>query len=59
MSPSRASPDPEVLLDTETIARRVRELAAQISAEYRGRLLRLIGILKGAWVFMADLIRQR
>ena len=48
----------EALLDAETIARRVRKLAAQISADYRGRPLRLIGILKGAWVFLADLIRH-
>lgn len=48
----------EILLDAETIATRVRELAARISAEYRGRPLRLIGILKGAWVFLADLVRQ-
>jgi hypoxanthine phosphoribosyltransferase len=47
----------EVLLNAETIAGRVRELAAQISADYRGRPLRLIGILKGAWVFLADLVR--
>jgi len=50
--------DLEILLDAETIARRVRELAAQISADYRGRPLRLVGILKGAWVFLADLVRQ-
>ena len=36
----------------------MRELAAQICADYRGRPLRLIGILKGAWVFLADLVRQ-
>jgi hypoxanthine phosphoribosyltransferase len=48
----------EVLLDAETIAGRVRELAAQISADYRGRPLRLVGILKGAWVFLADLARH-
>ena len=50
--------DLEILLDAETIARRVRELAAQISVDYRGRPLRLVGILKGAWVFLADLVRQ-
>lgn len=50
--------DLEVLLDAATIARRVRELGAQISADYRGRPLRLVGILKGAWVFLADLIRH-
>jgi hypoxanthine phosphoribosyltransferase len=48
----------QVLYDAETIARRVRELAARISADYRGRPLRVIGILKGAWVFLADLVRQ-
>jgi hypoxanthine-guanine phosphoribosyltransferase len=37
--------DLEVLLDAETIAGRVRELAAQISADYRGRPLRLIGMM--------------
>src|SRR5574337_1284700 len=48
----------EILLAAETIARRVRELAAQISADYHGRPLRLVGILKGAWVFLADLVRE-
>ena len=48
----------EVLLDAETISKRVRELGAQISADYRGRPLHLIGILKGSWVFLADLIRH-
>src|SRR5690349_18876336 len=50
--------DLEILVDAESIARRVRELGAQISADYRGQPLRLVGILKGAWVFLADLIRQ-
>jgi hypoxanthine phosphoribosyltransferase len=48
----------EVLLSAEQIASRVRELAAQISADYRGRPLHLIGMLKGAWVFLADLVRH-
>ena len=47
----------EILYDADAIARRGRELAAQISADYRGRPLRVIGILKGAWVFLADLVR--
>jgi hypoxanthine phosphoribosyltransferase len=58
MNPRNPEWSLEILLDEETIARRVRELAAQISADYRGRPVRLIGILKGAWVFMADLIRH-
>jgi hypoxanthine phosphoribosyltransferase len=47
----------ELLLDAEAIAHRVRELAARISEDYHGRPLRLVGILKGAWVFLGDLIR--
>ncbi len=50
--------DLEILLHAEQIARRVRELGAKISVDYRGRPLRLVGVLKGAWVFMADLIRH-
>ncbi len=48
---------PAVLLTKEQIASRVRELAEQISAEYAGRELLAIGILKGSWVFLADLVR--
>lgn len=50
--------DLEVLLRAEQIASRVKELAAQISADYRGRPLHLIGMLKGAWLFLADLVRH-
>lgn len=48
----------EVLLNADQIARRVRELGAEISRDYRGRTPHLVGILKGAWVFLADLIRH-
>ncbi len=48
----------EILLDAEKIAKRVREIGAEISADYRGRTPHLVGILKGAWVFLADLIRH-
>ena len=47
----------EILFSKEAIAGRVRELAAEISRDYPGRELIVIGILKGAFVFMADLIR--
>lgn len=54
------APNLPVLLDAERIAARVRELGAEISRDYRSRSAgpHLVGILKGAWVFMADLIRQ-
>ena len=48
----------EVLIDRETLANRVAELGAEISADYEGRDLLLIGVLKGAVFFMADLMRH-
>jgi hypoxanthine phosphoribosyltransferase len=48
---------PEVLIPADRIAARIRELGTDISRDYRGRPLRLIGVLKGAWIFLADLIR--
>ena len=48
----------EILIDAQTIAGRVRELGEQISNDYRGRSLNLVGVLKGAWIFLADLIRH-
>jgi hypoxanthine phosphoribosyltransferase len=46
------------LLSEQQIAQRVGELAQQISADYAGRRPLLVGVLKGAWVFMADLVRR-
>src|SRR6476661_1714854 len=48
----------EVLIDQETLAARVAELGAEVSADYEGRDLLLIGVLKGAVFFMADLMRH-
>jgi hypoxanthine phosphoribosyltransferase len=48
----------EVLIDTETLSGRVAELGAEISSDYQGRDLLLIGVLKGAVFFMADLMRR-
>ena len=47
----------EILLDSETVASRVAELGAQIAADYAGRDPVLISVLKGALVFLADLMR--
>jgi hypoxanthine phosphoribosyltransferase len=57
MSQHPPNRDIESLISREAIARRVGELGAQISEDYRGRSPHVVGILKGAWVFMADLIR--
>jgi hypoxanthine phosphoribosyltransferase len=48
----------EVLVDAETVSGRVAELGVEISADYVGRDLLLIGVLKGAVFFMADLMRK-
>jgi len=48
----------EILIDEETLSARVAELGAEVSADYQGRDLLLIGVLKGAVFFMADLMRH-
>lgn len=47
----------EVLYTKEEIDKRVRELADIISRDYKGKEIIMIGVLKGAFIFMADLIR--
>jgi len=48
----------EILIDEETLRRRVRELGEQISRDYADDQLLLICILRGGVVFMVDLMRQ-
>ncbi len=48
----------EVLVTSEDLARRVQELGAEISRDYEGRDLVMVGVLKGAVMFIADLMRQ-
>jgi hypoxanthine phosphoribosyltransferase len=48
----------DILVPAEDLARRVRELALEVSADYADRDLVLIGVLKGAVFFLADLMRQ-
>lgn len=47
-----------VLISSEEIAARVNELATAIEADYAGRPLTLVGVLKGAFVLLADLVRR-
>src|SRR4051794_5041515 len=47
----------EVLIDSETLQARIHELGEEINADYAGRELLLVGVLKGAVFFMADLMR--
>lgn len=48
----------EILFTPEQIQTRVREMAKQIAQDYAGKELVVIGILKGAFVFLSDLIRS-
>src|SRR5208337_4940926 len=50
--------DLPILLDAAKIEARIAEMAAVISRDYHGRTPHLVGVLKGAWVFMADLVRR-
>lgn len=47
----------EILLSTEQIASRVKDLGREISADYAGQSIVLIGVLKGAAIFLSDLAR--
>lgn len=47
----------EVLYSEGELSARVRELGAQITTDYEGKSPLLVGVLKGSFVFMADLVR--
>ena len=48
----------ETLVEADRLAERVRELGREISADYAGRDLLLVGVLKGAVFFLSDLMRE-
>ena len=47
----------ETLISADQIAKRVQELGEQITAEYEGKDLVCVGVLKGCFPFLADLVR--
>ena len=47
-----------ILLRSSAIQKRVREMGFQISKDFKGQRVHLIGVLKGAAIFLSDLIRQ-
>ncbi len=47
-----------VLIPEEEVDKRIREMAAQISKDYEGRKIRMVGILKGASFFMCELAKR-
>ena len=48
----------DILIDRDALQQRIAELGEEISADYAGRDLLLVGVLKGAVFFMADLMRS-
>ena len=48
----------EILVQSDDLSHRVRELGERISADYAGRDLFLVGVLKGAVFFLSDLMRH-
>lgn len=48
----------ETLISRDRIQSRVRELGQQITRDYKGNELMVVGVLRGAFIFTADLIRE-
>src|SRR5258708_8056213 len=50
-------PNLRILIDTEQLRARVQELGREITRDYAGKSLHLVAVLKGACVFLSDLMR--
>src|SRR5246127_5854949 len=48
---------PRQVISAEQIQKRVKELARQISDDYRGETIQMLAVLENAFIFMADLVR--
>lgn len=49
---------PRVLLTAEQIRKRVQEMARQISRDFQGRTIHVVGVMENGFIFMADLVRE-
>lgn len=49
---------PKVLLSAEQIRNRVQEMARQITHDFQGRTIHVVGVMENGFVFMADLVRE-
>jgi hypoxanthine phosphoribosyltransferase len=56
--PVRGQERLKVLIRRMAIQKRVREVAHQITKDYKGERVHLIGVLKGACIFLSDLVRE-
>ena len=48
----------EVLISCEELRQRIEKLGQQITEDYQGKHLDLVGVLKGGFIFLADLVRE-
>ncbi|NLG87277.1 MAG: hypoxanthine phosphoribosyltransferase, partial [Firmicutes bacterium] len=48
----------EILVDEATLKRRIQELGAEITQDYAGKSLLLVGVLKGAVIFLSELAQR-
>ncbi len=46
------------MIDRERIEKKVAELGKQITEDFKDKELLIVGVLKGSWIFMADLVRE-
>ena len=49
---------PRILLSAEQIKKRVQEMARQISNDFRGKTVHVVGVMENGFIFMADLVRE-
>ncbi len=48
----------KLMISADEISKKVKELAKQISEDYKGKEILVVGILKGSFIFLADLVRE-
>ena len=49
---------PRVVLSEEQIKKRVQEMARQISSDFKGKTIHVVGVMENGFIFMADLVRE-
>ena len=49
---------PRVIISAEQIRKRVQEMARQISSDFQGKTIHVVGVMENGFIFMADLVRE-
>lgn len=53
-----SSANPQIVIPAEQVQKRVRELARQISHDYEGKTVHVLGVLENSFIFLSDLVRS-